>query len=78
MDDPQFWEKWARKAELDVETLTKPKHLIMDLPRQRKQTTRYAVGNGGDLMDNMSELDSSGDSEFDEDGKKGRWLVYLI
>ena len=69
IDDPHFWEKWARKAELNVEDMKKPKHLIQDLPRQRKQTSRYVVSNeGGDMMDNLSEFDSSADSDFDDEG----------
>ena len=73
IDDPHFWDKWAKKAELDADTLKKPKHLIMELPRQRKQTSRYTTGSGGgDMMDNMSELDSSGDSDYDDDGRRGQ------
>ena len=44
----------------------------MELPRQRKQTTRYTTGSGGgEMMDNMSELDSSADSDYDDEGKRG-------
>lgn len=72
IDDPHFWDKWAKKAELDVDKLKKPRHLIMELPRQRKQTTRYTTGSGGgEMMDNMSELDSSADSDYDDEGKRG-------
>lgn len=45
----------------------------MDMPRQRKQTTRYTVGQQ-ELMENLSELEDSGDDDSDDDGsgKKGR------
>ena len=41
--------------------------LIMEMPRQRKQTARY--GNQ-DVMENMSELDSSDSDEYP--GGKGK------
>ena len=40
INDPDFWEKWARKADLDLDQLTANK-LIIEQPRVRKQTQRY-------------------------------------
>ena len=66
LDDPAFWEKWAKKADVDVDAINNKSELIMELPRQRKQTTRYTYGDQ-ETFENMSELDS--DSSDDE--KKG-------
>ncbi|CAG0916765.1 unnamed protein product [Notodromas monacha] len=58
VDDPDFWQKWARKAEIDTEI--DKKELIMDTPRKRTQTRRF--GNDESVMD-ISELETSSDSE---------------
>ena len=68
LDDPNFWQKWAKKADLDVNELKHGKNeLIVDLPRQRKQTARYTYTDGDN--EGLSELDSS-DSDNDSDGGK--------
>nr|CAH8876431.1 unnamed protein product [Trichobilharzia regenti] len=41
LDDPNFWQKWAKKAGVD-ETALAMKDLIVQTPRQRRQTTRYS------------------------------------
>ncbi|ESN89899.1 hypothetical protein HELRODRAFT_116695 [Helobdella robusta] len=56
IDDPNFWQKWAKKAEVDVENNKGKTNLIMDVPRQRKTTSRYGRQ---DNIVNMSDLDSS-------------------
>ena len=66
VDDPAFWEKWAKKADVDVDAMNNKSELIMELPRQRKQTSRYTYGDQ-ETFENMSELDSD---SSDED-KKG-------
>ncbi|KAF8566962.1 hypothetical protein P879_08921, partial [Paragonimus westermani] len=42
LDDPNFWQKWAKKAGVD-ETVGTSKDLIMKTPRQRRQTSRYSA-----------------------------------
>ncbi|ESO96318.1 hypothetical protein LOTGIDRAFT_144072, partial [Lottia gigantea] len=64
INDPEFWQKWAKKADIDVDEIQNRNELIIDLPRRRKQTTRF--GNDDTVVD-MSELESSSDS--DEEGK---------
>lgn len=62
IDDPNFWQKWAKKADLDLDEALNRNDLIMDLPRQRKVTARYGKQ---DNIVNMSELDTS-NSESDD------------
>ncbi|XP_056009130.1 chromodomain-helicase-DNA-binding protein 8-like isoform X4 [Ostrea edulis] len=64
INDPNFWQKWAKKADVDVEGLKHKNELIIQEPRQRKQTTRY--GNDDGVME-MSELDSSSNSDDEDD-----------
>merc|ERR1712062_563440 len=44
LDDPKFWEKWAQKANLDLERLNDNK-LIIETSRNRKQTRRFGGEN---------------------------------
>ncbi|KAJ8302947.1 hypothetical protein KUTeg_019343 [Tegillarca granosa] len=71
INDPNFWQKWAKKADLDADELKHKNDLIIQEPRQRKQTARY--GNDESVLD-MSELESSSDSDEDEEdpSKRGR------
>ena len=59
INDPDFWEKWARKADLDMDELTANK-LIIEQPRVRKQTQRYtgAPVDDGHFDENFSDSDS--------------------
>ncbi|KAA0719516.1 Chromodomain-helicase-DNA-binding protein 8 [Triplophysa tibetana] len=59
LDDPEFWQKWARKADLDMDTLNRKNTLVIDTPRVRKQTRQFSTlrGEGGELSD----LDSDDD-----------------
>ncbi|XP_053402464.1 chromodomain-helicase-DNA-binding protein 8-like isoform X5 [Mercenaria mercenaria] len=70
INDPEFWQKWAKKADVDTEMLD-TRELIVDEPRVRKRTARY--GNNDSLAD-MSDLGSESDSDEDgsRKGKKGR------
>lgn len=61
INDPDFWEKWARKADLDLEALTANK-LIIEQPRVRKQTQRYTA----EVDEHFTEdIGSDSDDEFD-------------
>ncbi|XP_025076427.1 chromodomain-helicase-DNA-binding protein 8-like isoform X4 [Pomacea canaliculata] len=60
INDPNFWQKWAKKADLDVEALGSKNALIIEEPRQRRQTARY--GKEESVVD-MSDLESSSDSD---------------
>ncbi|TKS80274.1 Chromodomain-helicase-DNA-binding protein 8 [Collichthys lucidus] len=53
LDDPEFWQKWAKKADIDMDTINRKNTLVIDTPRVRKQTRQYSTlrGEGGDLSD---------------------------
>lgn len=66
LDDPDFWAKWAKKAE--IEQIDENTRLMMVEPRSRKKIQRFG---GHENLDpsNVSDLDSSDDS--DEEGRRG-------
>lgn len=59
LDDPNFWEKWAKKANIE-DDLMSGNDLIQLAPRRRTQTKRY--GADGSLLD-ISEMESSEEDE---------------
>uniref|UniRef100_A0A8C4PVP3 Chromodomain helicase DNA binding protein 6 n=1 Tax=Equus asinus asinus TaxID=83772 RepID=A0A8C4PVP3_EQUAS len=60
LDDPNFWQKWAKIAELDTEAKNEKESLVIDRPRVRKQTKHYNSFEEDELME-FSELDSDSD-----------------
>uniref|UniRef100_A0A8C5BC03 Chromodomain helicase DNA binding protein 6 n=1 Tax=Gadus morhua TaxID=8049 RepID=A0A8C5BC03_GADMO len=60
LDDPNFWAKWAKIAELEIDSKSEKESLVIDTPRVRKQTRHYNSFEDDELME-FSELDS--DSE---------------
>ncbi|MGH0144173.1 UNVERIFIED_CONTAM: hypothetical protein FKN15_040425 [Acipenser sinensis] len=60
LEDPDFWQKWAKKAELDMEAIHGRNNLVIDTPRIRKQTRHFSSIKEEDMME-FSELES--DSE---------------
>ena len=69
IDDPEFWQKWAKKAEIDIEsTIPKDDRIIYE-PRRRTQTRRY--GGPDDVLEEGSDYSSS-DSDDEKNGKKGK------
>lgn len=60
LDDPNFWEKWAKKANIESDDFLGKDELIQLAPRRRTQTKRY--GADGNLID-ISDLDSSEEDE---------------
>jgi len=67
IDDPNFWEKWAKKANIDTEDFASRNELIVQEPRRRTQTKRFGQDDG---MMEISDVDSSEDD--DEGGVSGR------
>uniref|UniRef100_A0A4W4GPK3 DNA helicase n=1 Tax=Electrophorus electricus TaxID=8005 RepID=A0A4W4GPK3_ELEEL len=53
LDDPEFWQKWAKKADIDLDTINRKNTLVIDTPRVRKQTRQYSSlrGESGELSD---------------------------
>ncbi|KAM6248473.1 chromodomain-helicase-DNA-binding protein 6 isoform 7-T8 [Porphyrio hochstetteri] len=60
LDDPNFWQKWAKIAELDTDAKNEKESLVIDRPRVRKQTKHYNSFEDDELME-FSELDSDSD-----------------
>ncbi|XP_051785343.1 chromodomain-helicase-DNA-binding protein 7 isoform X2 [Erpetoichthys calabaricus] len=60
LEDPDFWQKWAKKAELDMDVINGRNNLVIDTPRIRKQTRHFSSVKEDELME-FSELES--DSE---------------
>ncbi|XP_041376531.1 chromodomain-helicase-DNA-binding protein 8-like isoform X2 [Gigantopelta aegis] len=69
INDPNFWQKWAKKADIDVDEIKGKNNLIIDLPRRRKQTSRY--GNEDGMME-ISDVESSSSSDEDGGGRSNR------
>ena len=69
IDDPDFWSKWAKKAE--IEEVDEKKSLMMSEPRSRKKIQRFG---GHDAIDprEVSELDTSSDSDEEGGVRRGR------
>lgn len=75
IDDPDFWKKWAKKAEIDTTEKKEEDELVISEPRRRTQIKRY----GHDESVVMSDLDSSDDNSDDEtsSGLTGRGMFIL-
>uniref|UniRef100_A0A8C7V1Y5 Chromodomain helicase DNA binding protein 7 n=1 Tax=Oncorhynchus mykiss TaxID=8022 RepID=A0A8C7V1Y5_ONCMY len=62
LEDPDFWQKWAKKAELDMDAINGRNTLVIDTPRVRKQTRHYSSMKEDELAE-FSELESDGENE---------------
>ena len=70
LDDPHFWEKFAKKANFDVEEVTNRNELIVEEPRRRVQTRRF--GQDDAILDAISDPESNSDGDDDDDTVSGR------
>lgn len=61
LDDPNFWQKWAKKAEIDIEAISGRNSLVIDTPRIRKQTRPFSATK--DELAELSEVESEGDDK---------------
>ncbi|KYO27320.1 hypothetical protein Y1Q_0021242 [Alligator mississippiensis] len=61
LDDPNFWQKWAKKAEIDIEAISGRNSLVIDTPRIRKQTRPFSATK--DELAELSEPESEGDEK---------------
>ncbi|KAM9544866.1 chromodomain-helicase-DNA-binding protein 9-like isoform 5-T7 [Salvelinus alpinus] len=66
LDDPNFWDKWAKKAEIDMDTANGRNSLVIDTPRVRKQTRPFSA-----TKDELAEL-SEGESDNEDKPKLRR------
>ncbi|KAM4623653.1 chromodomain-helicase-DNA-binding protein 7, partial [Polymixia lowei] len=60
LEDPDFWQKWAKKAELDLDAINGRNTLVIDTPRVRKQTRHYSSVKEDEMLE-FSELESDGE-----------------
>ncbi|KAK0144812.1 Chromodomain-helicase-DNA-binding protein 7 [Merluccius polli] len=60
LEDPDFWQKWAKKAELDLDAIHGRNTLVIDTPRVRKQTRHFSSAKEDEMME-FSELESDGE-----------------
>uniref|UniRef100_H3CAC9 Chromodomain helicase DNA binding protein 7 n=1 Tax=Tetraodon nigroviridis TaxID=99883 RepID=H3CAC9_TETNG len=60
LEDPDFWQKWAKKAELDLDAINGRNTLVIDTPRVRKQTRHYSSVKEDEMLE-FSELESDDD-----------------
>ncbi|XP_069094372.1 chromodomain-helicase-DNA-binding protein 8 isoform X2 [Pleurodeles waltl] len=60
LDDPNFWQKWAKKADLDIDSLNSKETLVIDTPRVRKQTRHFSNLKDDDMV-SFSDLESEDD-----------------
>ncbi|XP_034559711.1 chromodomain-helicase-DNA-binding protein 7 isoform X3 [Notolabrus celidotus] len=60
LEDPDFWQKWAKKAELDLDSINGRNTLVIDTPRVRKQTRHYSSVKEDEMLE-FSELESDED-----------------
>ncbi|MEE6513208.1 hypothetical protein FKM82_020742 [Ascaphus truei] len=61
LDDPNFWQKWAKKAEIDLDSVSGRNSLVIDTPRVRKQTRPFSATK--DELAELSEAESEGDDK---------------
>ncbi|XP_054470354.1 chromodomain-helicase-DNA-binding protein 9 isoform X6 [Anoplopoma fimbria] len=66
LDDPNFWDKWAQKADIDADMANGRNSLVIDTPRVRKQTRPFSA-----TKDELAEL-SEGNSDSDDTKPKLR------
>nr|XP_040572938.1 uncharacterized protein LOC121121997 isoform X2 [Lepeophtheirus salmonis] len=67
IDDPDFWAKWAKRAE--VEEVDEKTSLMVNEPRSRKKIQRFG---GHDSLNPQDVSDLDSDSDSDSDSRKGR------
>lgn len=69
IDDPDFWNKWAKRAEIDPDAVERDESedLVISEPRRRTQIKRYGHDEG--VIEAIS--DESQNSETDEEGGIG-------
>ncbi|XP_066579022.1 chromodomain-helicase-DNA-binding protein 8 isoform X2 [Amia ocellicauda] len=60
LDDPNFWQKWAKRADIDLDSINRKNTLVIDTPRVRKQTRQFSSLRDDEAAD-LSDLDSEED-----------------
>ncbi|KAF9189619.1 choline dehydrogenase 6 [Haplosporangium sp. Z 767] len=63
VNDPQFWDKWAERANVDIQDITAKDQLIINAPRSRRQVQRFGKENDGSDSDDK---DYVSDPDFED------------
>ncbi|XP_031694869.1 chromodomain-helicase-DNA-binding protein 7-like isoform X1 [Anarrhichthys ocellatus] len=71
LEDPDFWQKWAKKAELDLDAINGRNTLVIDTPRVRKQTRHFSSAKEDEMLE-FSELESDEDEPSKPSSKPRR------
>ena len=70
IDDPEFWLKWAKKADINVEEKLNPAdERIICEPRQRRQTRRFEIARPEEFDSDLGSESSDGDENKDPNNK---------
>ncbi|KAF9093377.1 choline dehydrogenase 7 [Mortierella sp. AD031] len=72
VNDPQFWDKWAERANVDIQDITAKDHLIINAPRSRRQVQRFGKeqdGSDSDDKDYVSDPDFEDTNGGEKDTK---------
>ncbi|KAI8883742.1 hypothetical protein K501DRAFT_86912 [Backusella circina FSU 941] len=73
LDDPDFWEKWAAKANIDTTEVVDHDSLIVAEPRRRRQVQRFGSRPGDGAYssnDNADDSDAAYDDDLDKSSRK--------
>jgi hypothetical protein len=70
LDDPDFWEKWATKANLDVTDVQDENELIVYEPRRRRQVQRFGTRTSDGAYDSNDNADDS--DAYEDETEKSR------
>ncbi|KAI8991556.1 hypothetical protein BDF20DRAFT_845263 [Mycotypha africana] len=73
LDDPDFWEKWAAKAQIDTTETPEENPLIVSVPRRRRQVQRFGSRqHDGSYSDNSDDSDAAYEDEDSTTGRSSR------
>ncbi|KAI7898024.1 SNF2 family N-terminal domain-containing protein [Cokeromyces recurvatus] len=71
LDDPDFWEKWAAQANLDMNEFQDENELIVYEPRKRRQVQRFGTRSADGIYDSSN--DNADDSDaYEDESEKSR------
>lgn len=73
LDDPDFWEKWAAKAQIDTSEKPDENTLIIKHSRRRRQVQRFGSRNGDGFYSSENDSDAAYEDESDlKSSRRGR------
>ncbi|KAF9911379.1 choline dehydrogenase 7 [Linnemannia zychae] len=76
VNDPQFWDKWAERAKVNIQEITTKDQLILNAPRSRRQVQRFGNKQGDSDSEDREYVsdpdfeDAGGEKDVKEGNKK--------